>query len=547
MFDVIIIGAGLAGLFSALKIPRNLNVLLIESGSDILPITSSSYNECYKLHTGVHYVGDADTAENCLIKSIEFAREFPDYIAGGNDLQSPWRRGRHYFMSNSLVPIDKAREIAIHLQEIYSQLVIKDVRNKLFGEPEYFIQFLIPEDYSHIREDIPFYDSIGNMIPISVALGIETAESQIDIYRLKTHLQQCISLSQNITFLPSTTVTNISHHPTQIGYIVTTKNEQGDKHDFISTSVINCSWQNVETLDRSIGMYVPDENRVIRIKASILIELPESLRHMNTCIFSSGPYCSMTVLPNGTAILTSERTTNIGYFKAGESELTHDLRELIHTKLNLKHPYGQTISEQIRKECASYLIDELNQQLCDSTILELHIGYVKIIGNEHKYTNESIYQANSVIHARQQDGIEVRDLGYISNSGMKMTYTVGNAIVVANILDEHLKIINKMNHLTEIIKEIMLPLLGTIKHHEKNINSILYINYRERLKYIVLSDQFSDNPRECAKNLADELMELFKRKETLMNLHLRSIGLFLKKSVDIEQDTLSEQTQKRNL
>lgn len=197
MFDVIIIGAGLAGTLSALKIPLHLKVLLIESGSEILPITSSSYNECYKLHTGVHYVGDIDTAKNCLMKSIEFARELPDYISGGHDLLSPWRRGRHYFMSNSLVHVEEAREIALHLQTVYSQLVMNDERNKLFGEPEDFILFLTPTDYSHIKQEIPFYDSLGKVSAISIALGIETAESQIDIHRLKSHLQQRIALSPN--------------------------------------------------------------------------------------------------------------------------------------------------------------------------------------------------------------------------------------------------------------------------------------------------------------------------------------------------------------
>ena len=545
MFDVIIIGAGLAGSLSALKIPSHFRVLLIESGNEILPITSSSYNECYKLHTGVHYVGDAYTAKNCLIKSIEFARELPDYISGGNELQSPWRRGRHYFMSNSLVPVEKAREIAIHLQTVYSQLVMEDVQNKLFGEPEDFIQFLIPEDYSHIKQEIPFYDSLGNASTTSIALGIETAESQIDIHRLKSHLQQRIALSPNITFLPSTTVTNLSHNPSQFGYVVTVKDEQENTHHFMSTSIVNCSWQSIETLDRSLGLYVPDEHRVIRIKASILIELPESLRRMNTCIFSSGPYCSMTVLPNGTAILTSERTTNVGYFKAGDSEIPNNVRELVNHQLKLDHPHGQAISEQIRNECASYLTDELNEQLCHSTILELHIGYVKIIENEAQYTQESIYKADSVIHARQQDGIEVRDLGYISNSGMKMTYTVGNAAVVANILDEHIKTIYKITNLISMIKETMLPFPNAIKYYEKNIDSILFINYRERLKEMVLSTQFLDNPMDCVKKISDEIIMLFQKKHAFKNEHLQSFGLFTEDSKNIKQDNLLGRVEKK--
>jgi hypothetical protein len=547
MFDVIIVGAGLAGVLSALKIPSHLNVLLIESGSEVLPVTSSSYNECYKLHTGVHYVGDAYTAKNCLLKSIEFARELPDYISGGHDLRSPWRRGRHYFMSNSLVSVDKAREIALHLQSVYAQMIREDERNKIFGEPEDFVQFLTPADYPHIKPEIPFYDSFGNMSGMAVALGIETAESQIDIHRLKSHLQQRIASSKNITFVSSTKVTHLSHNPRQFGYIVSTRDEQGNKRDFKSTSVVNCSWQNIESLDRSLGLYVPDENRVIRIKASVLVELPNALKNMNTCIFSSGPYCSMTVLPNGTAILTSERTTNVGYFKAGNSELPPDVRELVNNQLKLNHPFGHNIAEQIRNECASYLTDELGAQLCHSNILALHVGFVKLMENEDKYTRESIYQAGSVIHARQQDGIEVRDLGYISNSGMKMTYTAGNATIIANTLDEHFKVIHQVIQLIIRIKHTLLPLPEALAHHEKNLDSILYIHYRSRLKEMVLSPQFSSTPEICVKRLADEMIALLQQKDALTNNYLQSYGLFRQnRTVAAQQDGLEPKKENHN-
>ena len=541
MYDVIIIGAGLAGVLSALKIPPHLKVLLIESGSEVLPIASSSYNECYKLHTGVHYVGDEYTAKNCLVKSIEFAREFPDYISGGQDLRSPWRRGRHYFMSNSLVSVDKAREIALHLQSVYAELIIEDERNKIFGEPKDFIQFLTPADYSHIKPEIPFYDSFGNVSGVSVTLGIETAESQIDIYRLKAHLQQRIESSRNITFKSSRTVTHLSHNPRQFGYIVSTRDAEGNKRNFKSTAVVNCSWQNIEALDRSLGLYVPDENRVIRIKASILIELPESLKNMNTCIFSSGPYCSMTVLPNGTAILTSERTTNVGYFKAGSSELPPDMRDLINHQLKLEHRFGHNIAEQIRSECASYLTDELGAQLCHSSILALHVGFVKLIENESKYTQESIYQAESVIHARQQDGIEVRDLGYISNSGMKMTYTAGNASVIASTLDEHFKIIHPILELIARVKHKILTLPKAPAHHEKNLDSILSIHYRSRLKEMALSPQFSADPESCVKKLADEITALLQQKDAVTNDYLQSYGLFQQNRKTADQNNGLEQ------
>ena len=45
MEDIIVIGAGFAGVFSALELSKKHNVLLIEASNEILPTNSSSFNE----------------------------------------------------------------------------------------------------------------------------------------------------------------------------------------------------------------------------------------------------------------------------------------------------------------------------------------------------------------------------------------------------------------------------------------------------------------------------------------------------------------------
>jgi len=515
MFDVIVIGGGLAGTLSALNLSSNCSVLLIEAGDEIIPTISSSYNECYKLHTGLHYAKDVATAEHCLDKSIEFAREFPNMIAGSNDLSAPWRRGRHYFMSNSMVSMNEAINVAFRLKERYRQLVDKDARNEVFGPPAQFVRFLSPDECPEVAKQIPFHDVKENMSMINVSLGIDSAESQIDIARLRAYLQEEITKRPNITFLPASFVTSIAPDPTRFGYTVTVKNKNNITATYDTTSVINCAWQNIEKLDSKLGMYVPDEHRVSRIKASILVTLPKAMQHIHTSTFSCGPYCSMTVLPNGTAILASERTTNVTYVKSGLDSYPEDIQDLINNKLKLNHPYGKNIAKTILDECAVYFNDELAQALREAPINELHVGFVKLINLPKEYTDKSIHEADSVVHARQDDGVEVRDIGYISNSGMKMTYTVGNAIRVVDELKQHAVILNSMNNLVHRVMKLLTPLPESIQSQEKNISQLLHVTYKDHIRQLVCSEGYELNT--CAEQLRNEIIETLEIREVAIN------------------------------
>ena len=268
MQEVTVIGAGISGSLTGLKSAKKYKLRIPEAGKKALPGGSSSHNECYKLHTGAHFLGDLATAKHCLQQSVLFAREFPNFLAS-DDLGSPWRRGRHYIMSNSLVPVEKAKDIVRELQVDYAQLVAEDERNKVFGEPENFIKFLSKEDYPYIADTIPFYDANGKKTEAHVALGIETAESQIDIDKLQTYVQQQIEGNPNITFMPSQEVLRIARDPSALGYLVTTKNDAGEEETFKTRAIVNCAWQNIETLNNTLGLPKPDDERVVRIKVSV--------------------------------------------------------------------------------------------------------------------------------------------------------------------------------------------------------------------------------------------------------------------------------------
>ena len=496
---IVVIGAGVAGCLTVLKLAKDYKVLLIEAGSSVLPQASSSHNQCYKLHTGAHFIGDLATARHCLAQSVGFAREFPDVLAGDN-LLSPWRRGRHYIVSNSLVSVERAKEVILQLQADYTQLVAEDEKNKVFGASENFIKFLTKADYPYLAETIPFYNSENVKTDIHVALGIETAESQVDIDKLQAYLQQQILTNQNITFMPLQEVTHMARNPLTLGYLVTSKNKAGEEQTVKARAVVNCAWQNIESLNKTLGLFEADDERVVRIKVSVLVQLPKALEKMNTCIFSSGPYASITVLPNGSAVLTSERTTNAGFFKAGVP-IPEPIKVLL-ANMTLETLEGQEVARKILFECASYLSEDVRDSFLAAPIKELRVGFVKVIGN---YTQQSIYQANSTIHARLDDGVEELEAGCIANAAMKMTYAASNATRVSEILPQHLAFLDRMDRFIVRIKDRLYHLHAYLKPMSRAIDQFIYINYRSLIEEKVSASEFEQNFEQCVKDLVNTI------------------------------------------
>lgn len=538
MFEVIIIGAGLSGVLAALELAKKYKVLIIEAGPELLPNNSSSYNECYKLHTGVHYIGDHQTAHQCLLHAIEFAQKFPEYITDKENLASPSRRGRHYIMKNSFVSTQSAKEIALFLQETYANLIRKDPANQVFGSPEDFIKILQKEDFPYIADTISYYNAEGKEQVDEVVMGIETAESQIDIHPLKYHLNKLIYENPHITFLPSTRVTHIAYRPDAIGYTVTSVNVEGNEQTHYTKSVVNCAWQNIETLDRKLGVYVPDEHRVIRIKASILIKLPESLKNINTCIFSSGPYCSITRLSAGKAVLTSERITNIGYYNAGQESPPENIQKLLREELKLNHPKGKEIAQQILKDCAAYLRQGERVLLQNASIEALHVGYVKLMNINNQYSQDALYTPVSVIHSRQNDGVEHKELGYIANSGMKMTYTAGNAHKISSIIDEDFRLMALLKELIPLVKK-QLP-ENLLHKYQKIVDPILHFTFRDRM--IELSRELKDTDKKektrVAALLTTEVVEALNKRD-LLSKSFKNTPLGLKNSTKISSNPIT--------
>ena len=334
-YDVVVIGAGFSGVFAAREAAaKGYKVLLVETGDEIVPNISSSFNECYKLHTGLHYAGDLKTATQCLESSVQFTKAYKDFILGSDGSTLPWRRGRYYILSNSLISAEDTRKVASVLREKYRMLCKKDESNEVFGNPEEFIIELSSEQHPEIATSIPFEKPIKvdrtdletgkttteltvEIRNATVTLALETPESQIDLPKFKQYLEAQLSSNPNITFLPCTTAQHIAPLIHEIGYNITLKQPTGTITHIPVAAVINCTWHKIEAF----------EMQVVRTKISVLVRLPESLQNLNTCIFATGPFCSITNLGDGTAILTSEQTTNAGFYRTGDHDYHPSFQE----------------------------------------------------------------------------------------------------------------------------------------------------------------------------------------------------------------------------
>lgn len=482
MYDVVILGAGFAGVYTALELAKThptYNILLLDAGPEIISSKSSSYNECYKLHTGAHYLGHFETAKRCLISSIEFAKESSDYILGSPG--EPWRKGRHYLMSNSLFSVEAAKTVCEGLAETYRNLVKADPANKVFGEPEEFIRYLEPEEYSYVADSIPFTEPDSSKDDIKVMLGIETPESQIDINKMKEDLQSRINECKTIEFLPDHKVKSISWLQDELGYSVQTKSSNDSKQEstelYTAKLIVNCTWESIERLNKQLGLYIPD-GKIIRIKASILVDLPKNLHNANTCIFSVGPYCSFTNQGNGTAILTAEQVTNVGYYSAGidinDFTVTEDnvpVKKFMEG-LDIAEGKGKDLSEKILQGCVHYI-----PSLQDAKIREIRVGYVKIIDPERTYSgSNSLHDPESSIHSRQNSGVgQEQDLCFLSNSGMKMTYTKRNAQEICRLIERNLNVREGLMLFISSMKEQI------VTGDEKFTSFLLHHTFREYL------------------------------------------------------------------
>jgi hypothetical protein len=153
------------------------------------------------------------------------------------------------------------------------------------------------------------------------------------------------------------------------------------------------------------------------------------------------------------------------------------------------------------------------------------VGHVKLTKIEKEYNKSSLYDSKSSIHKRLVSGVEIPSLGYISNSGNKMTYTKKNAISCVDILKRHFLITDTVSTLVLAIKPYLFEYFKKLKREYSPIfDPLLHITFKRIFLSQASELQFvtEKQKEECARYVARELLKSFQNKENVLNVICRT-------------------------
>lgn len=455
--SVAIIGGGMGGCMSAWVLANaGWHVTIIESAPDLL--SKSADKTPGRMGLGFHYA-DLATAEKYLRATINFVREFPDFQIGQDKPQSHFlRHGRYFITKDSLHTSEEIMKTYNKLRDIYTALVKEDSQNEVFGDPDVFFRVLYRDEYKDVIE--------ANR----VVKGIETCEHLLNWPKFKEFFLEKLKNHENIRIIANTTVTKAKRlHDARFLLSYTQSDTFGETEaheNLVTPYVLNCSWQNSESLDVQIGLKNPEElNRSNRVKVLAKVRLPKNLREIHSSFFLTGPHCMVSNMGDeeGTALMSYAPITNINVFSGltlppawsnlinGKyspedideimpdialslsgvevkipERLTHYLKRTERADWDIKqlliHYYGERVKEGVSK----YIPD-----IQYAEVVDVRFGIVKTKGE----TN--IADKNSAMHKRDYSGIEELQCGWITNDLMKLLYGLDNANEVLKLLNKH--------------------------------------------------------------------------------------------------------------
>lgn len=439
---VVVIGAGIAGCLSAYLLSKEKNedglpryhIILVDPGESILPACSTSRNQCFKLHTGLHYAGseldlktgrpaDFRTANQCLYSTILLAQEFPNCII--KDAPSG-----NYVMSGSLYTRAEVEAICEELLNTYSQLVFKDSGNQVLGKVEDFLRYIKPEEmHPALSREVLVDDEKGRSHKESILIGIQTPEFHLDMDRLAKELTEYFEQTENVSILTEhridpENITLLDGNCYEVcPYNIKT---QQTGEPIFANAMVNAAWQNAQKITRALFSSEEDAPReLIRVKGTIVLSLPEGMEDFSSFTGIVGPYATV-VKHKDKLICAYENETNIGFFYSGEEPL-EALKPYMSPELTHKSGAGKALAEAIRAGCARYV-----PQLAKVPIESLNIGYVVM---DDGYVN--IYDRYSDIHKRLEMGVWLvpGSLTFFQVEARKMVYALSSAMILRDQLN----------------------------------------------------------------------------------------------------------------
>ena len=399
--EVVIIGAGIAGVSAALQLAKHAKVTLIDKQHIF---SGSSRNNPGRMGHGFHYI-DFETARMYLHASIAVQRNYPDFLIGKNlPLQHPIRRGRYYITINSIFSCAQIMRTYMQLQQEYQRLVADDPANEVFGSPEQFMKILSPEDYQ-------------DLVNAELVVGaVETAEHLFNWPEFVIYIRRIIAEHANIILLEDTEVIEIKpRHVLDSRFTIMTKTTSDGTARACNTNfIVNSTWENIDYLNETACSRYINRMRTNRLKCFLEVRLPESLVNFNSAFFCMGPFCMFANIGDGRAMLTLADVTNMACSHA--LRIDKDMARYLAGNVSVEEKLD--IAHEILAGVGKYIPDIINAKFID-----VKFGIVQTQG---ELNLSDLLDPSAAHHIRNYHGIREEYQGLISNPAMKLFYFVEN-------------------------------------------------------------------------------------------------------------------------
>lgn len=430
-----ILGGGAGGVASALELAKQgFIVYLFEKNKDIL-LGSSNATPGRAGH-GFHYI-HPKTGILYFGSVLEILQEFPGCLLGAGKCEEHYlHHGIYLIMKQekdlseqnqkfkSLFSSEEILKTYEELRKHYQKKILENPNNKLFGEPEQFFRIRNKEEFS----DIVDIDK--------VEVIVDTREELLNWPEIRKRLCNKINIHPNISVHTSKNVQSVSYN-SEGGFNLNTN--QGS---FTVDYVINSTWENIEKIDHTMQFRsLPPDYRTLRLKGIVKVILPESLKEKSSMFFCMGPHCMFSNMGDGTAMVTYSPITNIN--STTDLELTPEMRGYLNGEATSEQK--MTFAQKILEGVSLYI-----PGMKDAIITDVNFGIIKTLGDV------DVFDPESKFHRRDYLGVEEQQLGWISNSCMKLFYFKKNSQLTAAILKEH-------DLYTDNIKKIIYDLSNKFK------------------------------------------------------------------------------------
>ena len=464
--DVIVVGAGAAGISAALDLADlGYQVKLIDQWNIG---EGASGNNPGRMGHGFHY-SDPETAKMYLRESIKVQLKYPNYRVGKNvPYNQKIGHGRYFITKDTDTPKEKVLATYQKIKEEYIRLIAENPKNEVFGPPDKFYRILDPTEYE------------GDVNPDIIDVGVETAEHLFDWQAFAKDMKAKILSHNNITLYENTEVIRIERGELdQPRFKIHVKdNTCGERKAVFQTDyLVNSTWQNIEKLNAQIDIKMPTGSRTNRLKALLLVRLPDSLIEANSMFFCMGQHCMFSNLGNGFGMMTYANVTNMET-SSGLSLSDNAYRFISGGATNAEK---DKIAHEMKAGVAKYI-----PKMAEATIVDVKFGIVQTAGI---LTLSDLKNAQSSFHKRDYDGIREEQIGLVSNPCMKLFYFVRNGQIVTELINAAVQASNSIDNWISDKKQnfgSIIDIKKSIRYVEQQIRTSSSVNSNSKAISTVL-------------------------------------------------------------